>query len=185
MRKGEAAPEVMAAVDALAAELKALGVRSHVDDRPQVSQGFKFNDWEMRGVPLRIALGPRDLESGVAEVGRRLTGEKESLPLAGLAAVVPGILDGIQADMLARATQFRDENITTVESWDAFLEVTGTGWARAFHCGQPACENDIKASSAAVTPRCIPSDGADETGACVKCGTSSAYGKRILFGRAY
>ncbi len=185
MRKGEATPEVTAAVDALFAELKAAGVRAHVDDRPQVSQGFKFNDWEMRGVPLRIAVGPRDLEAGVAEVGNRLTGEKESLPLAGLAASIPAMLDGIQADMLARATAFRDENIHTVDSWDAFLEVTATGWARAFHCGQPACEKDIKASSAAVTPRCIPTDGEAETGSCVKCGTTSAYGKRILFGRAY
>ncbi|MBA3745386.1 proline--tRNA ligase [Sporichthya sp.] len=185
MRKGEATPEVTAAVDALFAELKAAGVRAHVDDRPQVSQGFKFNDWEMRGVPLRIAVGPRDLEAGVAEVGNRLTGEKESLPLAGLAASIPAMLDGIQADMLARATAFRDENIHTVDSWDAFLEVTSTGWARTFHCGQPACEKDIKASSAAVTPRCIPTDGEAETGSCVKCGAESAYGKRILFGRAY
>jgi prolyl-tRNA synthetase len=185
MRKGEAEPGVTAAVDALFAELKAAGVRAHVDDRPQVSQGFKFNDWEMRGVPLRVALGPRDLEAGVAEVGSRLTGEKESLPLAGLAASIPAMLDGIQTDMLARATQFRDDNIHTVDTWDAFLEVTATGWARVFHCGQPACEDDIKASSAAVTPRCIPTDGAAETGSCVKCGTPSAYGKRILFGRAY
>ena len=185
MRKGEATPEVTAAVDGLFAELKAAGVRAHVDDRPQVSQGFKFNDWEMRGVPLRIAIGPRDLEAGLAEVGNRLTGEKESLPLAGLAASIPAMLDGIQAGLLARATAFRDENIHTVEDWDAFLDVTATGWARAFHCGQPACEKDIKASSAAVTPRCIPNDGEAETGACVKCGTASAYGKRILFGRAY
>jgi prolyl-tRNA synthetase len=185
MRKGEATPEVNAAVDALAADLKAAGVRAHVDDRPQVSQGFKFNDWEMRGVPLRVAVGPRDLEAGVAEVGRRLTGEKELLPLAGLAAAIPAMLDDIQADMLARATEFRDANIHTVDDWAAFLEVTGTGWARVFHCGQPACEDDIKASSAAVTPRCIPSDGEAETGSCVKCGTPSAYGKRILFGRAY
>ena len=185
MRKGEATPEVNAAVDALAADLKAAGVRVHVDDRPQVSQGFKFNDWEMRGVPLRVAVGPRDLEEGVAEVGRRLTGEKESLPLAGLASAIPGMLDDIQADMLARATEFRDANIHTVDDWAAFLEATGTGWARVFHCGQPACEDDIKASSAAVTPRCIPSDGEAETGSCVKCGTASAYGMRILFGRAY
>ncbi len=185
MGKGDAAGPVLAAVDALVAELKGLGVRVHVDDRPQVSMGFKFNDHEMRGVPLRVAIGPRDLENGVAEVARRLTGEKESLPLAGLGAAIPGILDEIQAGMLARATEFRDSHITTVDSWDAFLEATNTGWARVLHCGQPSCEDDIKAASAAATPRCIPNDGEAETGACIRCNAPAAYGKRILFGRAY
>jgi prolyl-tRNA synthetase len=185
MGKAELLAPVMAAVDALVAELKALKVRVHVDDRPQVSMGFKFNDHEMRGVPLRVAIGPRDLENGVAEVARRITGEKESLPLAGLGAAIPGILDEIQAALLARATEFRDANIHAVDTWDAFLEATSTGWARVLHCGQPACEDDIKAASAAATPRCIPNDGEAETGTCVRCDAPSAYGKRILFGRAY
>jgi prolyl-tRNA synthetase len=178
-------PGVMAAVDSLAADLKVAGVRAHVDDRPQVSQGFKFNDWEMRGVPLRVALGPRDLEAGVAEVGRRLTGEKESLPLNGLAASIPGMLDDIQAAMLARATEFRDSHIRAVDTWDEFLEATNTGWARVLHCGQPSCEDDIKAASSAATPRCIPTVGDPETGTCIRCDAPSAYGKRILFGRSY
>jgi prolyl-tRNA synthetase len=184
MRKGEATPEVMAAVDALAAECKAMGVRAHVDDRPQVSQGFKFNDWEMRGVPLRVAVGPRDLENGVAEVARRVGGDKESMPLAGLAGVLPGILEEIQAAMLTRATEFRDANTAGVQDWDAFATAVTTGWARAFHCGQPACEDDIKATTAA-TPRCVPNQAPDETGTCIRCDNPSAYGKRVLFGRAY
>jgi prolyl-tRNA synthetase len=184
MRKGEGTPEVMAAVDTLVAECRAAGVRVHVDDRPQVSQGFKFNDWEMRGVPLRVAIGPRDLENGVAEVGHRLTGEKDLLPLAGLAAALPALLEDIQAAMLARATEFRDSHTHTVDDWDAFAAAVATGWARALHCGEPACEDDIKASTAA-TPRCVPTEGAAETGSCVRCGSPSAYGKRILFGRAY
>ncbi len=185
MRKGEATPEVMVAVDTLAAECKASGVRALVDDRPQVSQGFKFNDWEMRGVPLRVAIGPRDLENGVAEVGFRLSGEKESRPLEGLAASLPALLAEIQAAMLARATEFRDSHTVTVDDWDAFATAVSTGWARAFHCGEPSCEDDIKAATAAATPRCVPTEGADETGSCVRCGTASAYGKRILFGRSY
>ncbi|WP_019878241.1 proline--tRNA ligase [Sporichthya polymorpha] len=185
MGKGDAAGPVLEAVDALVAELKALKVRVHVDDRPQVSMGFKFNDHEMRGVPLRIAIGPRDLENGVAEVARRITGEKESLPLAGLGAAIPGILDEIQAAMLARATEFRDANIHSVDTWDAFLEATNTGWARVLHCGQPSCEDDIKAASAAATPRCIPNDGEPEDGTCIRCNAPSAYGKRVLFGRSY
>ncbi len=183
--RGDALPPVLAAVDVLAAECKAAGVRVHVDDRPQVSQGFKFNDWEMRGVPLRIAIGPRDLEGGVAEFARRLTGEKSSLPLDGLAALLPAMLDDIQAAMLARATEFRDANIHTVDDWDAFAAAVTTGWARAFHCGEKACEDRIKADTAAATPRCIPTEGAEEAGTCIRCDAPSAYGKRILFGRAY
>ncbi len=156
----------------------------HVDDRPQVSQGFKFNDWEMRGVPLRVAIGPRDLAAGVAEVARRVGGEKESMPLAGLAAALPGILEEIQAAMLTRATQFRDANTATVDDWEAFVAAVATGWALAFHCGEPACEDDIKATTAA-TPRCVPNEAPTQTGLCVRCGNPSAYGKRVLFGRSY
>jgi prolyl-tRNA synthetase len=185
MGKGDALGPVMAAVDALVAELKALGVRVHVDDRPQVSMGFKFNDHEMRGVPVRIAIGPRDLDNGVAEVARRITGEKESIPLAGLGAALPGMLEEIQAALLARATEFRDSNITSVDDWDAFVAATDTGWASVLHCGQPSCEDEIKAASAAATPRCIPNAGAPETGTCIRCNAPSAYGKRILFGRSY
>jgi prolyl-tRNA synthetase len=183
--RGDAMAEVMTAVNALAAECKAAGVRVHVDARPQVSPGFKFNDWELRGVPLRIELGPRDLAAGSAVLARRLGEEgKTTVPLEGLAATLPGLLEEIQASMLERATRFRDENTHTVDDWDAFVAAVGTGWARALHCGEPACEDDIKASTAA-TPRCVPTDGAAESGACVRCGTPSAYGRRVLFGRAY
>jgi prolyl-tRNA synthetase len=185
MGKGDALGPVTAAVAGLVAELKALGVRVHVDDRPQVSMGFKFNDHEMRGVPLRIAIGPRDLENGVAEVAARVTGEKQSIPLPGLGAAVPGMLEQIQAAMLGRATEFRDAHITAVDDWDAFVAATDTGWARALHCGQPACEDEIKAASSAATPRCIPLDGEPDSGPCIRCNAPSAYGKRILFGRSY
>ncbi|HZE65203.1 MAG TPA: proline--tRNA ligase [Sporichthyaceae bacterium] len=182
--RGDAMTQVMAAVDTLAAQCKAAGVRVKVDDRSQLSPGFKFNDWEMRGVPLRIELGPRDLEAGVAVMARRVGGDKETLPLEGLAATLPAVLEEIQAAMLARATAFRDENTSTVEDWDAFATAVATGWANAFHCGEPACEDDIKAITAA-TPRCVPNDAPAETGSCVRCGTPSAYGRRVLFGRSY
>ncbi|MGQ0844666.1 MAG: proline--tRNA ligase [Sporichthyaceae bacterium] len=182
--RGDAMAAVNEAVDAIAAECKVLGVRVKVDDRPKVSPGAKFNDWEMRGVPLRIELGPRDLEAGNAIVAWRLGREKESMPLEGLASRLPALLEEFQEFLLARATSFRDENTTTVDDWDAFAAAVSTGWAVAFHCGVPACEDDIKAASAA-TPRCVPNEAPAETGSCVKCGTASAYGKRVLFGRSY
>ena len=88
------------------------------------------------------------------------------------------------ASSARRATEFRDTNTAGVQDWDAFAAAVATGWARAFHCGQPACEDDIKASTAA-TPRCVPSEAPDETGTCIRCDNPSAYGKRVLFGRSY
>ncbi|MFB4312189.1 proline--tRNA ligase [Actinomadura sp. GTD37] len=173
----------------LGAAIKATGVRVHVDDnRPQLSPGFKFNEWEMRGVPIRIELGKRDIEAGVATVVRRLPtveGQgKEQIPLDKVAELLPGMLADFQAFLLARAERFRDDNTAAVDTWDAFAAQVATGWARAFHCGGTECEDTIKADTAA-TPRVIPADAPEESGACVKCGRPSAYGKRIIFGRAY
>ncbi|HEX2312657.1 MAG TPA: proline--tRNA ligase [Thermomonospora sp.] len=173
----------------LGAAIKSMGIRVHVDDnRPQLSPGFKFNDWEMRGVPIRLEIGPRDLENGVATLARRLpTAEgqgKETIPLERVPEVMPGILADFQAFLLARAEAFRDDNTRAVDAWDDFgAQVTG-GWALAFHCGRTECEDDIKADTAA-TPRCIPADGPADEGVCVRCGRPSAYGKRIIFGKAY
>ncbi len=173
----------------LGAAIKATGVRVHVDDnRPNLSPGYKFNEWEMRGVPVRIELGMRDIEAGVATLARRLPtveGQgKEQIPLDKLPELLPGVLAEFQAFLLARAEAFREEHTATVDAWDAFAAQVSGGWARAFHCGAAACEDEIKAETAA-TPRCIPLDAPEESGACVKCGRPSAYGKRVLFGRAY
>ena len=94
------------------------------------------------------------------------------------------MLDVYQQFLLARATAFRDENTTTVNNFEQFQAAVSAGWARAFHCGSPACEEDIKAQTGA-TPRCIPLDGPAETGEYVRCNGTSAYGKRVIFGRAY
>ncbi len=173
----------------LGAAIKSMGIRVHVDDnRPQLSPGFKFNEWEMRGVPVRIELGKRDIEGGVATVVRRLPtveGQgKEQIPLDKVPEVLPGMLADFQTFLLARAEKFREDNTASVDDWDAFAAQVATGWARAFHCGETACEDDIKAETAA-TPRVIPADAPEETGVCVKCGRPSAYGKRVIFGRAY
>ncbi|WP_235037006.1 proline--tRNA ligase [Actinomadura sp. K4S16] len=173
----------------LGTAIKSMGIRVHVDDnRPQLSPGFKFNEWEMRGVPIRIELGKRDIEGGVATVVRRLPtveGQgKEQIPLEKVPEVLPGMLADFQAFLLARAEAFREDNTAVVDDWDAFAAQVATGWARAFHCGETACEDDIKAETAA-TPRVIPADAPEEAGVCVKCGRPSAYGKRVIFGRAY
>ncbi|MFI9388035.1 proline--tRNA ligase [Kutzneria sp. NPDC052558] len=180
--KGEAA---VAAARELAGRIKAAGVRVHIDDRLQLSPGFKFNDWEMKGVPIRLELGPRDIEAGTVLMAKRLGAEgKQTLSLETVAQDLPKLLDEFQDYLLARATRFREDNTVGVDGWEHFTEAVGTGWARAFHCGEAKCEDEIKAATAA-TPRCVPFDGVSESGACVRCGTPSAYGKRVIFGRSY
>jgi prolyl-tRNA synthetase len=168
----------------LADRLNRAGIRAHVDDRPQFSPGFKFNDWEMRGVPIRLELGPRDLAAGTALMATRLGSRKTEVPLADAPARLGAELAAFQDLLLRRATEFRDARTVTVDTWDEFVAAVATGWARAFHCGQTDCEDAIKAATAA-TPRVIPADGQPEQGTCVRCDRPSAYGKRIIFARAY
>jgi prolyl-tRNA synthetase len=183
--KGDQAAEVAAAATELAARCKEAGVRTHIDDRPQLSPGYKFNDWELRGVPLRVELGPRDLAAGTAVVARRLGDEgKQSVALDDAPATLAGMLEDFQAFLLQRATTFRDEHTSTVDDWEAFTGAVAEGWASAFHCGKPSCEDEIKAETTA-TPRCVPLEAEAAEGTCVRCGEPSAYGKRVLFGRAY
>jgi prolyl-tRNA synthetase len=184
--RGDAAERTIPAARELAAELKKAGVRVHVDDnRPQLSPGFKFNDWEMRGVPIRLELGPRDLDGGVVTLARRLGDQgKEQIPLDRVAELLPGILEEFHAFLYDRAERYRDEHTADVESWDDFPAQVADGWARVFHCGRTECEDEIKADTAA-TPRCIPIDAPEETGTCFRCGQPSAYGKRLIFGRSY
>ena len=182
--RGEQAAEVTAAATALAQRLAAAGIRAHVDDRPQLSPGFKFNEWELRGVPIRLELGPRDLAAGSAVMARRLGGDKEPISLDGAPARLADELEAFQDFLLERATTFRDEHTVTTDDWDDFTKAVATGWARALHCGTAECEEEIKAATAA-TARCIPLDGPPESGPCIRCDLPSAYGKRVIFGRAY
>ena len=182
--RGDAAGEVLAAATALSQRLEDTGIRTHVDNRPQLSPGFKFNDWELRGVPIRLELGPRDLAAGSAVMARRLGGAKESISLEGAPARLADELEAFQAFLFERATAFRDEHTHVTDTWDEFVAAVATGWAVALHCGTAECEDDIKAATGA-TARCIPLDGEPESGPCIRCGQPSAYGKRVIFGRAY
>jgi prolyl-tRNA synthetase len=182
--RGEQAAQVLPAARELTGRLNRAGIRAHLDTRTQLSPGFKFNDWEMRGVPVRLELGPRDLADGSALMSTRLGQGKSAVPLDELPARLAAELAALQELLLRRATDFRDTHTATVSTWDEFTEAVKTGWALAFHCGQAQCEEDIKAATSA-TARCIPAEGQPEQGTCVRCGLPSAYGKRVIFGRAY
>jgi len=178
--RGEQAESVLPPAVELAERLGRAGIRAHVDNRMQLSPGFKFNDWEMRGVPIRLELGPRDLADGTALMSTRLGSGKTPVSLE----AAPSLLSAFQELLLRRATDFRDSRTATVNAWEEFAEAVTTGWALAFHCGQAQCEADIKAATSA-TARCVPASGTPEEGVCVRCGLPSAYGKRLIFGRSY
>jgi prolyl-tRNA synthetase len=187
--RGELTETTLSAAVELARTLERAGIRSHVDDRPQLSPGFKFNDWEMRGVPIRLELGPRDLAAGTALMSRRLNyrqpgAAKQAIPLAGAPDLLLAELAQFQSMLASRAADFRDDHTAIVDSWPDFVAAVAVGWALALHCGDEACEDEIKAETTA-TPRCIPLDGEAEQGPCIRCGKPSAYGKRVIFARAY
>ena len=187
--RGEQAETTSGAAAELAATLQRAGIRTHVDDRHQLSPGFKFNDWEMRGVPIRLELGPRDLAAGAALMSRRLNyrrqdAAKEAMPLTRAPHVLAAELAAFQAMLTQRAVDFRDERTAVVNSWPEFAAAVTVGWALALHCGDEACEDEIKAETTA-SPRCIPLAGEPEHGSCIRCGKPSAYGKRVIFARAY
>jgi len=177
-------PDVATTADHIASELKAAGVRAHVDHRDQ-RPGFKFNDWELKGVPIRVELGPRDLEEGHVVLSQRLGLEgKQRILFADLTADILERLPRYHEFLLDRATQFRDANTDAVDDWEGFAAQVKSGFAVAYHCGRSECEDDIKTATVA-TPRCIPTAGVPDEGACVRCGQASAYGKRVVFARSY
>lgn len=182
-RDADIAP-VHAKAAQIAEELRGIGVRVKVDDRSQLSPGYKFNEWELRGVPFRIELGPRDLASDAATLANRLTGEKSSIPLGRLAASLPGLLEAFQHDLYQRALTFRDDHTKVANTKEELIDAVSTGFALALHCGSPECEDALKQETGA-TARCIPLDGEDAQGPCALCGAPSAYGRRVLFARAY
>ncbi len=181
--RAESREAVLAAADRLARELAGLGLRVHTDDRDQYTPGFKFHDWELKGVPFRVELGPRDVEAGTAVLASRLGG-KETLPLAGLAQALPERLDAFHDELLRRAERFQKERTRAVDDYRTFKEAVAEGFALAFHCGDPACEKAIQEETKA-TARVVPADAPAEEGVCVRCGRPAAYGRRVVFARAY
>ncbi|HXZ83202.1 MAG TPA: proline--tRNA ligase [Acidimicrobiales bacterium] len=175
---------VTASAEALARELTDRGVRVYVDTRQQVSPGFKFNDWELRGVPVRVELGPRDLATGSAVVVDRLSGAKIPQLLAEVATTMPARLAAFQEALFRRARDFRDAHTVVVNSFDDLAPAVAFGFAQTLLCGDPACEAAIQERTGA-TPRCVPRDADPEAGPCVVCGRPADYGRRLVFGRSY
>ncbi|HEU5181289.1 MAG TPA: His/Gly/Thr/Pro-type tRNA ligase C-terminal domain-containing protein, partial [Candidatus Polarisedimenticolia bacterium] len=174
---------VRAAVDKLCHAVSGK-VRIHADLREEVSPGFKFNEWELKGVPLRLEIGPRDLAQGKLVCVSRLDRKKESLPLDGIEARLPGLLAGIQRSLYERALKFRIDNTRPAKSYAEFKEQLETlgGFFEAFWCGSAECEKKIKEETKA-TIRCIPLEGQGAEGTCLYCGTLSR--TRVLMARAY
>jgi prolyl-tRNA synthetase len=174
---------VMPVVERVSQELSDFRVR--VDDRTEVTPGFKFNDWELRGVPLRIEIGPKDVEKGsVAAARRDIPGKagKSFISQDHLAEQVAAMLKDIQANLLEKARKFRDENIFDPKDYAEFKEVVQHGWAFSWWCGDAACEAEIKEDTKATT-RCIPLDQPGGTGSCIHCGRPAV--EKAYFARAY
>lgn len=160
--------------------------RVDLDDREGMTPGFKFNEWELRGVPLRIEVGPKDVEKNQVVFARRDTGEKSFVPQSDLVKRAGETLDAIQANLLVRAKKFRDDNTFRVDTWDDFRARTagegGAGFLLAHWCGKAKCEKEIQEETKA-TLRVIPFDQVKEKGRCIKCGDPSE--GRVVFAKSY
>jgi prolyl-tRNA synthetase len=160
-------------------------VRLKVDEREGLSPGWKFNEWELRGVPLRVEVGPRDVAGEQVMLARRDRpgrAGKSPAPLAGLAEAVADMLALIQKDMLATATAFRDANTHVATDYESFKEIVSQGFARAWWCGSTECEDKIKEETKATT-RNIPQDQSEGAGVCIHCGKPAQ--EKAIFARAY
>ncbi len=165
-------------------DCKSLNISVKYDDDDSRRPGWKFAEYEMKGVPIRIAIGARDIEQNVAEVARRDNKTKETMSLDGLADALNHLLNDIQENIYNRAAQFRNEHITKADTWEDFVQLLDEkcGFISAHWDGTPETEDKIKELTKA-TIRCIPLDNQKEEGKCILTGNPS--GERVLFARAY
>ena len=175
---------VLPKAEAIRDELQARGVRVKLDASEENSPGWKYAEWEMRGVPLRLEIGPKDIEKGQVFSARRDTRAKAAIPFTDLSTRVPELLEEIQRDLYARALSFRESHTTEVSTWDAFREVMEgrPGFVIAPWCGSAECEAAIKAETQA-TLRNIPLNAPRVEGRCIKCGNKSPV--NAWFAKAY
>lgn len=177
--------KVMEVADRVFTELKAAGIRVKMDDRDNVSSGFKFNDWEMRGVPVRVEIGPKDVEKGSVALARRDKPGKEGKSFVSqtdLSATVKLLLNEIQDSLLRRATEYRDANIHDPRDYEELKKVVTDGWAFSYWCESAECEAKVKEDAKATT-RNIPFNQPDTEGTCIVCGKPSK--RKVYFARAY
>ncbi len=189
-RDDETRTRTYGASDSIAANLKAKGIRVHIDKREKESPGFKYNHWELRGVPVRVEVGPRDLDSGTCILARRDTGDKETIALDAAPERATAMLDEMQASLYTKALEFRNANTHRVDTWDEFAKIFegegGGGFVLAHWDGSTATEEKI-ADMTKATIRCIPLtplDPGDATpGKCILTGAPSK--QRVIFAKAY
>ena len=171
-------------MEAIASEMRKLGISVKVDARDNVRSGFKFAEYELKGVPVRLAMGPRDMQNGTIEVARRDTLTKETVSQEGIAQYVANLLEEIQANIFKKALDYRNSMITEVNTWEEFVDVLENkgGFISAHWDGTPETEVAIKEATKA-TIRCIPLDAKPEEGKCIFSGKPSSC--RVLFAKSY
>jgi len=182
-KNDEERSKVIPVVEKIRAELGTIRVK--VDDRTEVTPGFKFNDWELRGVPLRLEIGPKDVEKGSVMAARRdIPGRdgKSFLPQDNILQSVSDLLAIIQSSLLERAIAFRDSHIFEAASYEELVSAVDKGWAYAWWCGDASCEAKVKEDTKATT-RCVPTEQPGGTGKCVVCGETAH--EKVYFARAY
>jgi len=182
-RSEEEKANVMSLVSEVEKELNQF--RTKVDNRENLTPGFKFNDWEMRGVPLRIEIGPKDVVNQNVVVSQRdIPGKagKLFLSVEGLAKNIEILLSQLHDRLLKKATEFRDTHIFEPKNYDEFKEVVTNGWAYSYWCGNANCENSIKEETKATT-RCRPLGQEKSSGTCIYCGKPSEY--KTYFAKSY
>ena len=170
--------------DEIFAKLKAKGISVKYDDNDNKKPGWKFAEYELKGVPVRVAMGPRDLENGTVEIARRDTLEKNSIGVDGIENYIEILLEDIQQNIFKKAYQYREEHITKVDTWEEFKAVLNNkgGFISAHWDGTTETEEKIKAEAKA-TIRCLPLEYEEEQGCCVYSGKPS--NRRVLFAIAY
>lgn len=183
-RKEEQLATISEKVDEIIAKLKAKGISVKYDDRDTRKPGWKFAEYELKGVPVRLAIGPRDLENGTVEVARRDTLEKNTTQLEGIEDYVENLLEAIQNNIYQKAYDFRAANTTKVDTWEEFKEVLNNkgGFISAHWDGTAETEDQIKNETKA-TIRCMPLEYEEEEGKCIYSGKPSK--RRVLFALAY
>ena len=182
-KNAEQLTEIDAVVEPIVAKLRDLGVSVKYDNADNKRPGFKFADYELKGVPVRLVLGPRDIQNGTVEVMRRDTLEKHSAQLQGIEEYVKNLLEDIQQGIYDKALKLRESMTFKVDTWEQFQEqIEKGGFLLAHWDGTTETEEKIKELTKA-TIRCIPMDGDDEPGKCILTGKPSA--RRVIFARNY
>jgi prolyl-tRNA synthetase len=183
-KNSEQLETISAAARKIMSALDERGISVKYDDRDNNKPGWKFAYYELKGVPVRIAIGPRDIENSTVEIARRDTLEKETVPINGIEAHIAGLLEDIQKNIYLKASEFRKANTRNVDKWDDFVNILDNpgGFIMAHWDGTSETEEKIKEETKA-TIRCIPFDTPDEEGKCIYSGKPSK--RRVLFARSY